>query len=182
MSEPRACSNPECKKVEEVKGSFKTCSRCKKAIYCSKECQVAHWKNGHKQACKPVQPVSKPEPSKTEQSNVPLKMTEEVLKLQEDLRQTIRSYTQVSNSLAVNQSEKKSYEVMSKYLEGVNDNQKSYYMYGKCFMQMPKTDIQNAIEINSCKCKDQISILTKQQEFFAKKQLEIESNIKETQK
>lgn len=35
-------------------GEFKTCSRCKKAIYCSKECQVAHWKNGHKQVCKPA--------------------------------------------------------------------------------------------------------------------------------
>ena len=28
------------------------CSRCKLAYYCSKECQVSAWKNGHKQACR----------------------------------------------------------------------------------------------------------------------------------
>jgi len=28
------------------------CTACKKVNYCSKDCQVYHWKNGHKQACK----------------------------------------------------------------------------------------------------------------------------------
>ena len=28
------------------------CSRCKLAYYCSKECQLSAWKNGHKQACR----------------------------------------------------------------------------------------------------------------------------------
>jgi TPR repeat protein len=35
-------------------GGFKACSRCKLVHYCSKECQVAHWKRevgGHKQFC-----------------------------------------------------------------------------------------------------------------------------------
>lgn len=37
-----------------LKGEVKlfTCSRCKNASYCSKECQAQHWKSGHKQDCK----------------------------------------------------------------------------------------------------------------------------------
>lgn len=35
-------------------GEFKKCSRCKQACYCSKECQLQHWKNGHKKECKAV--------------------------------------------------------------------------------------------------------------------------------
>ena len=31
---------------------FKVCSRCKVFNYCSKECQVKHWKAGHKTDCK----------------------------------------------------------------------------------------------------------------------------------
>ncbi|KAI0318898.1 hypothetical protein OF83DRAFT_1229481 [Amylostereum chailletii] len=32
---------------------LKVCSRCKTARYCSVACQKAHWKSGHKQACRP---------------------------------------------------------------------------------------------------------------------------------
>lgn len=32
---------------------FKRCSRCH-ALYCSRECQVAHWKSGHRKACDPA--------------------------------------------------------------------------------------------------------------------------------
>lgn len=32
---------------------FKRCSRCH-ALYCSRECQVAHWKAGHRKACDPA--------------------------------------------------------------------------------------------------------------------------------
>ena len=31
----------------------KKCSRCHSAVYCSKEHQQIHWKNGHKAVCKP---------------------------------------------------------------------------------------------------------------------------------
>lgn len=30
------------------------CGRCKKVFYCSRTCQVAHWKTGHKKSCKPT--------------------------------------------------------------------------------------------------------------------------------
>ena len=30
------------------------CSRCKQTSYCSKECQVKHWKTGHKEECLPL--------------------------------------------------------------------------------------------------------------------------------
>lgn len=50
------CSRPMCGKLQgsvgEGKSKFKVCSRCQTALYCSGECQVAHWKEGHKAECK----------------------------------------------------------------------------------------------------------------------------------
>lgn len=45
------CSNPKClKPQEDVK--FKKCARCKVTVYCSKECQIVHWKQeGHHKQC-----------------------------------------------------------------------------------------------------------------------------------
>merc|ERR1712195_49310 len=42
-----SCANPEC-----VKGGEKRCARCLKVRYCSRECQVAHFRT-HKVICKP---------------------------------------------------------------------------------------------------------------------------------
>jgi len=30
---------------------LKACARCKAVVYCSRECQAAHWKAGHKGSC-----------------------------------------------------------------------------------------------------------------------------------
>lgn len=49
------CSRPTCgKRQGNASGGckFKVCSRCQVAMYCSSECQVAHWKEGHKAECK----------------------------------------------------------------------------------------------------------------------------------
>lgn len=49
------CSRPTCgiRQGNASGGSkFKVCSRCQVAMYCSGECQVAHWKEGHKAECK----------------------------------------------------------------------------------------------------------------------------------
>ncbi|XP_057299229.1 uncharacterized protein LOC130629870 [Hydractinia symbiolongicarpus] len=35
----------------QIKEGSKRCVRCKNAFYCSRECQVQHWKNGHKKSC-----------------------------------------------------------------------------------------------------------------------------------
>lgn len=43
------CNN--CKKFENLNETYKHCSRCKKVFYCSRDCQVADWKN-HKLSCK----------------------------------------------------------------------------------------------------------------------------------
>jgi MYND finger. len=54
VSNQVVCSNSKCLKPQGgVK--FKKCSRCKVTLYCSKECQVAHWKLGghHKQCQEP---------------------------------------------------------------------------------------------------------------------------------
>eukprot|EP00752_Nemacystus_decipiens_P017547 g15726.t1 len=49
------CSRPKCgKRQGNASGGckFKVCSRCQSVMYCSSECQVAHWKEGHKAECK----------------------------------------------------------------------------------------------------------------------------------
>mmetsp|Transcript_8446 Transcript_8446/g.12783 ORF Transcript_8446/g.12783 Transcript_8446/m.12783 type:complete len:354 (+) Transcript_8446:123-1184(+) len=33
--------------------AIKTCSQCRTTSYCSKQCQLLHWKESHKKACKP---------------------------------------------------------------------------------------------------------------------------------
>jgi hypothetical protein len=44
------CAN--CNMMSEEKDQFKACARCKAFHYCSKKCQVEHWKAGHKVDCK----------------------------------------------------------------------------------------------------------------------------------
>ena len=34
--------------------ALKRCSKCLGVAYCSRECQVAHWKGGHKQHCQEI--------------------------------------------------------------------------------------------------------------------------------
>lgn len=46
----RCCAAPTCTKVERSAEKFQKCGRCKKAAYCSKACQAAHWK-AHKKDC-----------------------------------------------------------------------------------------------------------------------------------
>ena len=36
---------------EDLRVELKKCSQCKMSQYCSKECQVADWKRGHKKEC-----------------------------------------------------------------------------------------------------------------------------------
>ena len=49
----KTCGN--CGRRAEEGETFNHCSRCKVVPYCSKACQVHHWKNGHKQACQDAQ-------------------------------------------------------------------------------------------------------------------------------
>ena len=44
------CSNIPCRDGPKEGGKFKVCSGCKIASYCSRECQVSHWKV-HKGTC-----------------------------------------------------------------------------------------------------------------------------------
>ena len=51
---PIGCNNPRCvdlKGVSEAVASCKTCTGCGVARYCSRECQVGHWKE-HKATCR----------------------------------------------------------------------------------------------------------------------------------
>ncbi|KAL7545286.1 hypothetical protein ACHAWF_008640 [Thalassiosira exigua] len=41
-----------CARCGVARGDLKQCSRCKKVAYCTKECQVKHYKNGHKGPCR----------------------------------------------------------------------------------------------------------------------------------
>ena len=55
------CSSPICAvkpRMHSVAGLLK-CSLCGTVRYCSKQCQIYHWKNGHRQLCKaPEKPSS----------------------------------------------------------------------------------------------------------------------------
>ncbi|TFK27569.1 hypothetical protein FA15DRAFT_666240 [Coprinopsis marcescibilis] len=44
------CDNVECQRIDD-KDTFRRCSACYTSLYCSKECQVAAWKAGHKNMC-----------------------------------------------------------------------------------------------------------------------------------
>lgn len=55
----KMCNYSNCGKVEDKMGTYKACSRCKNAHYCSRECQKAHWKANHKKVCEPVKIVEK---------------------------------------------------------------------------------------------------------------------------
>ena len=49
------CSHPGCGQqigVSEAAGAgLMRCTKCRQKVYCSKACQVAGWKGGHKQEC-----------------------------------------------------------------------------------------------------------------------------------
>jgi len=45
------CFDDNCTKIEQSVGEFKYCGKCRIAIYCSRECQVSHWKSFHKFEC-----------------------------------------------------------------------------------------------------------------------------------
>ncbi|GFR48874.1 hypothetical protein Agub_g10719 [Astrephomene gubernaculifera] len=50
----RGCGNPGCSNLaedSEAEVKLQACGRCGQVGYCCRECQVAHWKAGHKEAC-----------------------------------------------------------------------------------------------------------------------------------
>ena len=44
------CDNPGCRQDQVLKDKPSRCSRCKASFYCSRDCQLAHWKT-HKHEC-----------------------------------------------------------------------------------------------------------------------------------
>lgn len=48
----RKCSNEKCEKYFDEYLKAKTCSKCKRMHYCSKECQIEDWNKKHKILCK----------------------------------------------------------------------------------------------------------------------------------
>ena len=45
----RVCDH--CSTQASKSNPLMTCARCKSAFYCSRSCQAAHWKAGHKKIC-----------------------------------------------------------------------------------------------------------------------------------
>ncbi|KAG2486781.1 hypothetical protein HYH03_014580 [Edaphochlamys debaryana] len=51
---PAACSYPACASLagdSEAGARLQQCGRCGQASYCCRDCQTAHWRAGHKEAC-----------------------------------------------------------------------------------------------------------------------------------
>ena len=46
-----SCCREGCENTESKAGKFKICSGCNVARYCSPECSVAAWREGHKYTC-----------------------------------------------------------------------------------------------------------------------------------
>ncbi|TFK64485.1 hypothetical protein BDN72DRAFT_861320 [Pluteus cervinus] len=44
------CNNLQCTK-RDVRNNFRKCAGCGNMLYCSKECQITHWKEAHKKSC-----------------------------------------------------------------------------------------------------------------------------------
>ena len=54
----RQCANLKCLKWEDTPRQFAKCRRCRKAKYCSKECQSEAWKAGHRHWCSERSPTN----------------------------------------------------------------------------------------------------------------------------
>lgn len=52
-----SCAN--CNKAKSVSVNLQSCGGCKKAMYCSRSCQVEDWKEWHKDECKVLKQVQK---------------------------------------------------------------------------------------------------------------------------
>ena len=50
--ESEVCDNCNVVRNVSVHGRLKRCARCKAKLYCSKECQIEHWRETHKYFCK----------------------------------------------------------------------------------------------------------------------------------
>ena len=48
---PGTCGNLLCNNLQSKDEDFKKCGRCQKIAYCTRECQIEHWKQGHKKLC-----------------------------------------------------------------------------------------------------------------------------------
>ena len=109
--DPKSC-NKCSRRGTEV--SLKSCTKCKTAVYCSKQCQVEDWKPRHKKHCKEIQrlrdvvqgkshicelqPARKPwllDPSQTNPLYLSLLQDKQVVLL--DSSQTIVQYTSTGN-------------------------------------------------------------------------------------
>ena len=49
---PRACD--KCGRPESHQNKLQRCSRCQQTWYCNRDCQLNHWKAGHKKICVPA--------------------------------------------------------------------------------------------------------------------------------
>jgi tetratricopeptide (TPR) repeat protein len=47
----RACGFLECSAIETGATVFKECDVCNEVVYCSQQCRLDHWKDGHKDTC-----------------------------------------------------------------------------------------------------------------------------------
>jgi len=52
IAELFSCASAGCTNQEERPGQYAVCARCRNPRYCSRECQIRHWKQGHKAVCK----------------------------------------------------------------------------------------------------------------------------------
>eukprot|EP01029_Cantina_marsupialis_P029719 TRINITY_DN782068_c0_g1_i1.p1 TRINITY_DN782068_c0_g1~~TRINITY_DN782068_c0_g1_i1.p1 ORF type:complete len:188 (-),score=68.06 TRINITY_DN782068_c0_g1_i1:224-787(-) len=175
----KTCSNPSCENVEQKAGQFSKCSACKSVHYCSKECQVTHWKSGHKAECK----IAKAKLAKTTKAvasmTVQEKQNAEMKELQDKHNMLLRQLTQTRAQLVGEGRRKQMQQLSLGALDKFEDDVKIHKAVGKMYM---KTTLKESMEESGSiitACDESMQSLKKKEDFLEKKFQEAKKNIQE---
>ncbi|KAK8816076.1 MYND-type zinc finger protein [Blastocystis sp. ATCC 50177/Nand II] len=177
MNAVRTCSNPNCGNTESKPGEFKKCSRCKTACYCSKECQLEHWKNGHKKECVPVggkeDKAAVPTEKKAEVSN------DQAVLMRKECQTMYNNYEMAKTDLDALNVKMEQARITLKKVEELDASKDVYCSYGSMYMlqdhKTTKEDIEKHIKELSAK----IESVAKQANYFEKRYKDLEANLKD---
>ncbi|CBK22885.2 uncharacterized protein [Blastocystis hominis] len=177
MSAVRSCSNPLCGNTESRPGEFKKCSRCKSACYCSKKCQSAHWKNGHREECKPFVDESQKSAKSAERKSEA--STEQTLMLQKECQTMYNNFEMASTDLSKLNLQLDTYKISMKKLTEIDESKDVFCRYGSMYMLHDHATAKQNLQEKMDRLNSKIESVSKQVKYFEKKYKDLEANLKE---